>query len=87
MKALIKNNIIAQISEKEFLVHPDYRWVDCPDNCDTLWTFENDLFIPPVPVIEPEDNNFINLKKLDALWKFCDTGDRADIDKIKSQGV
>ena len=31
MKALILNNKIVQISDREFPVHPDLSWTDCPD--------------------------------------------------------
>lgn len=33
MKALICNNQIVQVVEKEFEVHEDLYFMDCPDNC------------------------------------------------------
>ena len=33
MKALIKDNMVVDVVEKEFPVHSDFKWMDCPDNC------------------------------------------------------
>lgn len=39
-KALIHNNKIVQISEIEFEVHSDFKWIDCPAECDTSWSYD-----------------------------------------------
>ena len=47
MKALLLNNKIVQVAEETFEVHESLNWVDCPENCSTTWTYENNEFIAP----------------------------------------
>lgn len=44
MKALTRKNEtrVYQVVENEFPVHPDFIWVECPENCTTQWTYNND---------------------------------------------
>lgn len=52
MKALINNNKIVQVESDSFEVHPDFKWVDCPDDCKTDWIYDDGLC---QPVIIPEE--------------------------------
>jgi hypothetical protein len=47
MKALILNNQIVDVSETEFEVHESMTWVDCPDECDTTWSYTDGVFSEP----------------------------------------
>ncbi len=52
MKALIEtynNNRIAQVEpdDRIFQVVPSLRWVDCPEYCQTDWSYHNGQFIRP----------------------------------------
>ena len=54
MKALIEtfnNHRIAQIEPDDqiFQVVPTLQWVDCPEDCQTDWSYCNGQFIPPTP--------------------------------------
>lgn len=34
----------------EFPIHPDYAWVDCPDDCqEYAWVYDGVAFLPPPP--------------------------------------
>lgn len=53
MKALIstlENNRIAEVRKDSeiFDVYKTFKWVDCPDECTTMWTYDsaNNEFIP-----------------------------------------
>jgi hypothetical protein len=52
MKALIFNNHVMQVSSEPFEVHDEWTWVDCNDDVEQGYTFENGKFIPPAPVPE-----------------------------------
>lgn len=47
-KALIYNNKIVQIESIEFEVHPDFKWIDCPDDCNIYWSYDGINLIPPI---------------------------------------
>ena len=49
MKALIQNNIVIDIAEAEFEVHPSLLWVSCTEECKAGWKYENGTFIQPEP--------------------------------------
>lgn len=85
MKALIKLGQIIQVEEKEFPVHPDYKWIDCPDDCSTFWSYVDGIFTPPIPEKPFVDPQLDMNKKINAMWQFCDTGDRSAIDAIKQE--
>lgn len=29
-------------------VHPDFKWISCPDDCNTSWSYYDDNLIPPI---------------------------------------
>lgn len=47
MKALIFENKVVQLNDKEFPVHPSLKWVDCDETITTNHKYENNLFIAP----------------------------------------
>lgn len=57
MKALIGiNNKILEVKENEFPVHPSLVWLDCPDDCTPLWSYDGSQFIePPILIKSAED--------------------------------
>jgi hypothetical protein len=85
MKALILRGQIVQVAAKEFVVHPDYQWVQCPDDCTTEWIYQDEVFIAPEPEKPFIDSQDVMNKKLNAIWHFCDTGDRSAIDAVKQE--
>ena len=85
MKALLKNGVIIQTCLEEFEVHPDYTWMDCPEDCTTEWAYADGLFVKPKPIVEALDTGILQQEKINALWKFCDTGDKSAIEEIKSR--
>lgn len=44
MKALILNNNVVQVAEKEFEVHESLIWVDCNDQVQSGWTYDGKTF-------------------------------------------
>tara|TARA_B100000683_G_scaffold20815_1_gene19898 strand:- start:325 stop:678 length:354 start_codon:yes stop_codon:yes gene_type:complete len=44
MKALILNNNVVQVVEKEFEVHESLTWVDCNDQVQPGWTYDGKTF-------------------------------------------
>ena len=52
MKALIFDNKVVDISEAEFEVHNSMTWIDCPDECTTIWTLENNTLTAPPPYVD-----------------------------------
>lgn len=45
MKALLDGNLVVDVQEVEFEVHPNLVWVDCPDHIETRkYTYENGEF-------------------------------------------
>ena len=100
MKALIlttNNNQIVQVESQEFPTAPSLVWVNCPDNCNTNWTYDGKYFIEP-PSTEPTlvelklaKNEEINQARLIANQSTftynnkqiaCDQLSRGDIDAI-----
>lgn len=54
MKALIspnENNRIVEVkaNNRTFPIAEPLYWIDCPDNCQTDWTYVNGQFVEPVP--------------------------------------
>ena len=62
MKGLIHNNILIQIEEKEFPVHPDSIWVDVPDGVPVGWNYDGTNFSDPDTRTDEEKFN-------DSLYK------------------
>lgn len=48
MKALIFENKVIQVQETTFEVAPELFWVDCPNDCEYGWAFENGAVVRPV---------------------------------------
>lgn len=69
MKALIsplENNRIVEIAEKEFPVAPPLYWVDCPDDCTTLYEYKDKKFIKPIENnLTLSDNEKLNLIRIE----------------------
>ena len=56
MKALVRDNIVMDLAENEFVVHSDYVWVDNPpDGCKVGWILEEGEFIAPTPLVTAEE--------------------------------
>lgn len=55
MKALIFNNRVVDVQQESFDVHESMTWVDCDDNIDVSYRYENDKFIAPETPIIPYD--------------------------------
>ena len=53
MKALILDNKVVDVSENEFEVHESMFWVDCPNDCQLYWTYEDATFRAPAKPPEP----------------------------------
>lgn len=47
--ALIHNGQVVQVSSKEFPVHPDLKWVKCPDGVQAGWSYDGAKFDAPAP--------------------------------------
>ena len=54
MKALILNNKIVQIADKEFPVAPSLKWVDCEDDVTTKHGYNKGKFSEPEPEIQEQ---------------------------------
>ena len=82
MKALILNNQVVDIQEKEFEVHPSMTWVDCDNTVKQGFTYDGTTFISNE---DPEAINEIKAKEEKALsgkQKLKDLG--LDDDEIKA---
>lgn len=83
MKALIKDNKIVQVVEEQFEVHPDYKWVDCPNDCNTFWTYINSEFVPPEPIHEDLDPLPMRDEMINALWKAVSMEDKSEMAQVQ----
>jgi len=52
MKALILNNKVVDIQEKEFLVHSSMTWVDCDDTVKVGFSYDGSTFTSNEPTAE-----------------------------------
>jgi hypothetical protein len=73
MKALIKENLVVDVCEKEFEVHPSLVWVDAAEGCEFGWTYENGRFTAPIqPQLSYSDHRKMEYPtigdQLDALF-------------------
>lgn len=66
MKALVKNDVVVDVALVEFAVRPDFRWIDCPDDCVPGWLVQENE--PIRPVISPPTNEEI-IARFKALIK------------------
>lgn len=65
MKALIFNNKVVDVQENVFEVHESMTWVDCDNNVDTSYTYENGQFIKPsVAVLDYSIERRVNYPQL-----------------------
>lgn len=53
-KALLENNIVVQVSEETFEVHPSLVWVDCSDEVLNGWSYDGVSFSNPNAVTAEE---------------------------------
>lgn len=44
MKALVFNNVVMQVSDVEFEVHQDWKWVECTDDIKQGYSFDGQTF-------------------------------------------
>jgi hypothetical protein len=54
MRALMLNGTVMSVSELDFDVHPDYIWVDCPNDVLAGFTYEDGVFNKPYSEMIPE---------------------------------
>lgn len=52
MKALIFNNQVMQVSDVEFEVHSEWKWVECSNNVEQGYTYDGKTFKAPEPAPE-----------------------------------
>lgn len=58
MMALIVDGKVAQVAAQSFQVADAWFWVECPDNCQYGWLYENGVLSPP-PVPQPSTDEII----------------------------
>jgi hypothetical protein len=83
MYALIQksDNKILRVSAEGVILAESkpFEWVECPDNCNTNWTYENEVFTEPLPK-EPTASELKAIKQseIDALEakQFMTRGER-----------
>ena len=54
MKALILNNQVIDVNEKETPAVPDCKWVDCDDKVKIGWGYDGSKFTDPVVELDVE---------------------------------
>lgn len=64
MKALILNEQVVQVEEQEFPVAPPLYWVDCQNEVQAGWKYENNVFIEPSSAPVVENQKFTSLEFL-----------------------
>ena len=47
MKALILDDIVVEVAQKEFPVASPLTWCDCPHHVQQGWRLESGTFLPP----------------------------------------
>lgn len=67
MKALVKDNKVVDVAIEEFMVHSDFYWIDCPEDCIPGWLVENYQAIRPVV---PQKTNQEIIDEFKALIKY-----------------
>ena len=68
MKALLKDNIVVDIAEKEFPVHPSLTWIDCDESCKHGMKYQDGKFQEVEVKEEPLLKSELELK-IEALWE------------------
>jgi hypothetical protein len=67
MKALIspqENNRICEVTDNDFPIAEPLFWANCPDDCTTEWTYDKNIFSPPVPYVQSVEERIAELKQL-----------------------
>jgi len=88
MKALIFENRVVDIVEKEFEVPETMTWMDCTDECTTFWTLEKGVLTPPsdpvenVTYAEKRQGEYPSID--DLVVALYDTDDKAAIDEKRA---
>jgi hypothetical protein len=76
MKALIKDNVVKDVVEKEFPVHNSFTWMEAPEGCQVGWVVDNGVLVAPPSV--PDTRSYKEKRmaeypdigdQLDAIWK------------------
>jgi len=83
MKALIFENKVVDIAEKEFDVHASLTWMDAPIDCEKGWHLEDEVLYPPDP-IPAKDYAQNRLDEYPSMADYLDgivKDDQAQIDK------
>lgn len=83
MKALVKENMVVQVDDKEFPVHPDLQWVNCDETVKPGCRYENGVFTPCTPqAIEVIPLSHL---KMEALWDSIANNDNTKLNALKAQ--
>ena len=64
-KALLEDNVVIQVSDETFEVHPSLVWVDCPPEVSHYWVYDGTSFTDP-NAITAEEQAEIDLEELRA---------------------
>ena len=94
MKALIKDNVVVDIVNFEFPVHPSLLWVDCDDSVKTTYIYENGTFYPPkgpsLDEVKQYELNFLNNAFDDATKNahtMCSLGFEIDANETANRNI
>ena len=63
MKALILDNAVVDVVEKEFEVHASLTWVDCDDSVKVGWSYKDKKFTDP-DALTTDEQAAAELRKL-----------------------
>lgn len=67
MKALVRHNDnrVYEVVANQFPVHPDFQWVDCPENCTPDWAydFNSEIFVEPVVEVKNKTQKILELRR------------------------
>ena len=83
MKALILDNKVVDLSEKEFPVASPLKWIDAPEGCTRCWLLKEGVLVKPP---DPPELTYSRKRKLaypsiaELTVALYDTDDKADIE-------
>ena len=69
MKALVFNNVVIDVQEKEFEVHPSMVWSDAPDGCQIGWKVKDGVITAPASKTTEELFNTLRVNRDGLLRK------------------